>query len=95
MKIDSNIYNRFYSRWRHFEKLPKYDLNIPWIGPDGPYLSEQEIINKEYKESKKRWISSKDFQRVFGKKASNESANFIPNYVSLDPSEPPMLHKFR
>ena len=75
--------------------MPKYNLDAPWIRHEGPYMSELDIANKEYQESKKKWVSSKDFQRVFGRKSSNESSNYISNYVTIDPSEPPILHKFR
>lgn len=31
----------------------------------------------------------------FGKATTNADKNFIKNYVTATPSEPPMLHKFR
>lgn len=58
-------------------------------------MTEIEKLNKEYMENKKKWINKKDFQRIFGRKSSQENAHFISNYVSLDPSNPPILHKFR
>ena len=93
--IKMDIYNRFYSRWKQFNNMPQYDQSIPWVGISGPYMSEQEQINKEYKENKRKWICQKDFQRIFGRKSSQENSKYVPNYVSLAPSNPPILHKFR
>jgi hypothetical protein len=42
----------------------------------------------------KKWIVKNDFKTYFGK-ASTGKVNYIQNYVTRDPSEPPLLHKFR
>jgi hypothetical protein len=44
---------------------------------------------------KAKIIADKDFRANFGKATTDNENNFIKNYVSADPSEPPMLHKFR
>jgi len=41
-------------------------------------------------------ISNNEFKTFFGKATTGlKKGNFIPNYVTATPSEPPMLHKFR
>ncbi|CAI2384980.1 unnamed protein product [Moneuplotes crassus] len=91
IKMQSDIYRRYYSRWKQFEKMPKYDLSKPSVLASGPYLAGKATKA----ERTKNWISERDFVTCFGKKSSRESANFIPNYVSKAPSNPPILHKFR
>lgn len=44
---------------------------------------------------KVNWVDQKGFKATFGIATTNNKDNFIPNYVQRDPSEPPMLHKFR
>ena len=39
-------------------------------------------------------INSQKFINYFGK-ATTGKVNYIQNYVTQDPSEPPILHKFR
>ena len=43
-------------------------------------------------ESKKKWVSNKDFLKNFGKASAKDTDNFIPNYVTRDPSPSPLLH---
>ncbi len=59
-----------------------------------PYISEDEIVRKEYKENKKKWIIKKDFVKHIGK-SSGLNNLMIPNYVGKTPSMPPLLHQFR
>ena len=43
-----------------------------------------------------KWIEkSKDFKTMFGTATTNNEKNFIKNYVTATPSNPPMLHQFR
>jgi hypothetical protein len=89
--IKPDIYQRFYSRWKEFEKLPQFDLEKPSVSISGPYLADKDL----WKNDKDKWLGGKNFNLIFGRKASRESANFIKNYVGLEPSKPPILHKFR
>jgi hypothetical protein len=66
---------------------------VPIIRNSSPYISEEELHRQEYIKSKERWMIPKQFQSYFGK--ASHSNNFIPNYVTITPSEPPILHKFR
>ena len=59
-----------------------------------PYISQQERYLKEYKENKKRWVVKTDFSKYVGP-ASINRANYIPNYVSKTPSQPPLAYQFR
>ena len=41
-------------------------------------------------------MSNSEFKTFFGKATCGLlKGNFIPNYVTMTPSNPPMLHKFR
>jgi len=45
--------------------------------------------------AKEKRIVNKDFKSFFGKATTGLlKGNFIPNYVTATPSDPPMLHKF-
>lgn len=105
IKLHSDIYRRYYSRWKEFKKMPKYDLDKPSVLNSGPYLGGKGMkfpssnsdfhLENQQKDHKEKWVGKKDFKTFFGRKSSKESANYIPNYVSKAPSNPPMLHKFR
>ena len=83
-----NLPEKFYSRFNEFDKLPKEDLDKPSVRCSGPYESEYEM---RLKDNEKFDIT---FKTSFGKASS--LANYsIPNYVSKDPSDPPILHQFR
>lgn len=56
---------------------------------------EEEQIRRKEIESKKHWLNGKPFKTYFNKRTTNNDQNFIKNYVSADPSNPPLLHKFR
>lgn len=62
-----------------------------------PYVgNEDEQLRRKELESKKHWlVQGKDFRASFGKATTNSERNFIKNYVTADPSPPPVLHKFR
>ena len=57
--------------------------------------NEEELLRKEDLQKKKQWISQKQFKSYFGKQTTNNKHHYIQNYVSADPSDPPMLHRFR
>ena len=66
------------------------------INSASPYVgNEEELIRKEELTKKKQWVSEKQFKSYFGKQTTNNKHSYISNYVSADPSEPPMLHRFR
>lgn len=48
----------------------------------------------EFKENKKKWVINNDFSKYIGKATINRQA-YIPNYVNLTPSEPPVNYQFR
>jgi len=55
-----------------------------------------QVINSELQISKKLWKSKVDFKTVANQAALHgQEKKYIPNYVVRDPSEPPMIHKFR
>ena len=86
----------FFNRYSEFQNsYPASNFDIPIIRNASPYVSEEEMIRKENMKSKEMWVTDKDFLRNFGKATINNEHNFIPNYVSMDPSPPPILHKFR
>lgn len=94
-KTKIKIEPMYYTRYKEFAKLPPTNLDVPIIRNASPYISEEQLYRHEYLKSKQNWTSSKTFKGYFGKASSASSANFIPNYVTITPSEPPLLHKFR
>jgi len=71
-------------------------VNKPVIRNASPYVgSEYDQLRKEDLADKKNWISQVNFRSNFGKATSSKPDYYIKNYVTADPSEPPMLHKFR
>ncbi len=76
--------------------MPQYNLDIPCIGNSSPYKgSEEEQLRMKENENLKKRIGKDNFKSYFGNSITNNSKNFIKNYVSADPSPPPLLHKFR
>ncbi len=88
--------NAFYTRHKYFEKLPPSNFEVPVIWNASEYLSQEEIYWREQEKGKLKRIANNDFKTFFGKATTGlKKGNFIPNYVTATPSEPPMLHKFR
>ena len=60
------------------EKFQKYDKELntfrdnPSIRCSSAYATEEQIRRREFIKSKKLWLSSADFKRVFGKRSENE-----------------------
>ena len=44
---------------------------------------------------KKNWLKPDNFKSYFGRNTTDEVWKIVPNYVSKDPSKPPMLHSYR
>ena len=86
---------KYYNRFKEFAKMPPSNLEVPIIRNASPYINQEELYRKQYILSKKKWIAPKKFKNFFGMASSASSSNFIPNYVTITPSEPPLLHKFR
>ena len=62
------------------------------VANDGAQYQDPEVKKRaEARESKAKWVSNRDFEVAFSRKAPAA----IPNYVRLTPSEPPGLHQFR
>jgi len=77
---------RFYNRKREFDRMPQYNIEIPAIRISTPY--------EETRKSPRNWVGKDNFRSYIGKASLNKE-HYIQNYVSQDPSEPPLLHKFR
>ena len=61
-----------------------------------PYVGcEEEQLRRKDIDNKRLWLNGKDFKTSFGKRSTNNDMKFIKNYVTADPSPPPLLHKFR
>lgn len=76
--------------------MPPSNFEIPIINNSSPFTTEEEKRRDEEKEAKKNWIGDKNFKKFFGKASTGlKKGNFIPNYVTMTPSEPALLHKFR
>ncbi|CDW75232.1 UNKNOWN [Stylonychia lemnae] len=99
--ISRNVTNqtpsrRVFNRFKEFQQLPQYDIEKPIIRISSPYVGcEEEQTRKRDREIKQKSIVPQDFKTSFGKASINNNTNFIPNYVTMDPSQPPLLHKFR
>ena len=89
------VHKKFYSTYKKFKKLPPSNFDVPCITNASPYISEEELYRKSQVQGKKRFVSSKNFKLFFGKATTSNNHNFIPNYVTITPSDPPLLHKFR
>ena len=88
--------NKPHSSYNYFQKLPPSNFDVPVITNASPYDNgEEERYRKEQVMKKKSWVSSQNFKLFFGKASAGKSDNFIPNYVTITPSNPPLLHKFR
>ena len=78
-------------RYKEFLKMPLYNQGIPCINIGSPYKTKEDISNEEYKRAKNKWITKNGFIAAI----RNSKEKYINNYVTKDPSEPPVLHKFR
>jgi hypothetical protein len=56
-------------------------------------MTYEEMRKKEEREMRKKWISKNGFLNSVGKLSSKPG--FIPNYVNITPSEPPVNFNFR
>ena len=59
-----------------------------------PFMSEEEKYYRDKFLDKKNWLDKDGFIVSVGKYKMKNN-NFIPNYVSATPSEPPVNHKYR
>ena len=72
--------------------MPETNFEIPIIRNSSPYITEENLAQKLQEERKKYGT----FKSYFGVASTGlTKGNFIPNYVTITPSEPPILHKFR
>ena len=73
-------------------KLIKNDykgiFKLPFLNPDEKYYREKFL-------DKKNWINKKGFYVSVGNYKMGGGRNYISNYVSATPSEPPLNHNFR
>jgi len=89
----ANIKNTPFCRYKEFTRMKKYNVEQPCVRNGSPYKSEEEKIIEEMKKSKIKWINKKGFMTYGCKHAKGYKE--IKNYVTADPSDPPVLHKFR
>ena len=82
-----------FCRFKEFTKMPPCNFDIPCIGVGSPYKSPEQIKYEEYNISKRKWITTKGFIRHITK--NSKDYQMIKNYVTQDPSQPPILHEFR
>lgn len=81
----------YFTRFKEFKKLPPSNFEVPIIRNASPYQNEDEKARREFLESKRHWLSDRDFAKDFGK-ATTKETNYISNYVNRDPSPSPLLH---
>eukprot|EP00347_Sterkiella_histriomuscorum_P012234 403369376 len=99
--LSKNVLNQtpsrqIFSRFKEFQKMPVHDMDKPVIRISSPYQGcEEDQLRKRDRQNSAKRIASNDFKTSFGKASTNVNQNFIPNYVTMDPSNPPMLHNFR
>ena len=78
----------------------KLYINEKYIDEDyegmylSPFMSGEEKYFREKFLDKKNWINKDGFIVSVGKYKMKDN-NFIPNYVSATPSEPPLNHRYR
>eukprot|EP00826_Nyctotherus_ovalis_P001389 TRINITY_DN10210_c0_g1_i1.p2 TRINITY_DN10210_c0_g1~~TRINITY_DN10210_c0_g1_i1.p2 ORF type:complete len:182 (-),score=32.06 TRINITY_DN10210_c0_g1_i1:147-692(-) len=82
---------RPFCRYVEFMKMASFGQGSPCVNIGSPYKSQEDVYNEEYKQSKSKWITKNGFVAIVGSKNYRD----IENYVTKDPSEPPLLHKFR
>ena len=63
-------------------------FKLPFLNPDERYYREKYF-------DKKKWLNKKGFYVSVGNYKMGGGKNFISNYVSATPSEPPLNHNFR
>ena len=88
---DSNIYNGSYFH-KHMLDISK---KAGVITNSSPYMSSEHREYIEKLKDKKKWVSDRDFITSVGRPINNKKIFVIKNYVSLTPSIPPLLYKFR
>ena len=88
---DSNILNNSYLH-RHMLDISK---KAGVITNSSPYMSLEHREYIEKLKNKKKWVSDRDFITSVGRPINNKKIFIIQNYVSLTPSIPPLLYKFR
>ena len=88
---DSNIFDNSYFH-RHMLDISK---KAGVIRNSSPYMSLEHREYIEKLQNKKHWVSDRDFITSVGRPINNKKIFIIQNYVSLTPSIPPLLYKFR
>ena len=87
-----------FCRYKEFMKMPQYSLEKPTIRNASPYIGDEwEQYRRKEIDSKEHWIDpeKKPFKSSFGTATTNTEKNFIKNYVTATPSNPPLTHQFR
>lgn len=82
---------RPFCRYMEFARMGSFGQGSPCVNIGSPYKSQEDVYNEEYKQSKSKWITKNGFVAIVSSKKYKD----IENYVTKDPSEPPLLHKFR
>jgi len=80
-----------FCRHKEFAKMAAISKGELYVNNGTPYKSRLDIMNEEYKKSKKKWLTKSGFLVNGGK----SHYKIIENYAIKDPSPPPVLHKFR
>ena len=82
-----------FCRYKEFNNMPTYNIENPCIRNASPYMSREDVYNEDYKNSKQKWLTKNGFMRHASRHC--RGYKIIDNYVEKDPSDPPILHKFR
>ena len=70
-------------------------MEQPCINIASPYIgSEWEVYRQQDLKSKQNWLTQEGFKNCCQKGGDKEKFN-EHHYVTANPSEPPMMHKFR
>ena len=68
-------------------------INQNYLRNSGPYITYEEMRRKQEREDRKKWVDPFGFISSVNKYSKED--HFIPNYVSLSPSNPPINYSFR
>lgn len=88
------VYNGRVINTSHDEEvIDSYFANQKYLRNSSPYISEEDKYLMESNEDKKNWINKKGFCVSVGNYSNKYK--LIDNYVTKEPSESPLNHKFR
>jgi len=87
--LHKTVYSNYNKTYKKYESEIKKESNqIATVRCSSAYMSDAEMKNKEFLESKTKWISNYDFRRTFGKRTEMMNDKPLVEYKNAPYTSP-------